>query len=350
MVAKIILDDVVTKDGCLMDVTVRGCPSKRGKVRNVFDLGKKVALFTTDRVSAFDVILPTGIPYKGWLINQISLFWFDLLSDVVDNHVLKFVPAPFSRKMFAGRLTMGKKVKKLPIECVVRGYLTGSGWKSYLQCGEVCGIKLPPGILQCGQLPAPIFTPTTKADVGHDENITLRQMGEMLAEFCSGDDPESIGHEMAAELQRLSIMIYARAAKYALKRGIIIADTKFEFGLNTDGTICWIDEALTPDSSRFWPADQYQPGRDQPSFDKQFVRDYLEGLCKEGKWDKTENNVPRASSRSRPGNRAAICGCLRASCRHARASAHRRPLCVNNISVSIRNGCPCANRGAIFFV
>ena len=291
MVAKIILDDVLTKDGCLMDVSVRGCPSKRGKVRNVFDLGSRVALFTTDRVSAFDVILPNGIPGKGWLLNQISLFWFNQLRDVVDNHVLKSIPPPFSRKMFAGRVTMGKKVRKLPVECVVRGYLTGSGWKSYLQCGEVCGIKLQPGILQCGRLPEPIFTPTTKAEVGHDENVTLEQMAKIL-EDSFVTNREVGGKLLAKELQRLSILIYSRAAEYALSRGIIIADTKFEFGLNTDGSVCWIDEALTPDSSRFWPADQYQPGRDQPSFDKQFVRDYLEGLCNEGKWDKSPNNVP----------------------------------------------------------
>ena len=291
--------DVQTKDGCLMDVGVECCTVKRGKVRNVFDLGKKVVLLTTDRVSAFDVILPTGIPYKGWLINQISLFWFDLLSNVVDNHVLRKIPAPFSRKVFSGRVTLGKKVRKLPVECVVRGYLTGGGWKSYLESGEVCDIKLPTGILQCGKLPEPIFTPTTKAEVGHDENITLEQMGRILREFAPVDLVGSEAYrkplwaqDLAHELKRLSILLYSDAAEYALKRGIIIADTKFEFGLNDDGTICWIDEALTPDSSRFWPADRYEPGRDQESFDKQFVRDYLEGLCREGKWDKSENNVP----------------------------------------------------------
>lgn len=279
-------------DGCLMDASVEFCALKRGKVRNVFDLGDVLVLLTTDRISAFDVILPTGIPHKSWLINQISLFWFELLRDVVDNHVLKNIPAPFSRKVFDGRVTVGKKVRKLPVECVVRGYLTGSGWKSYQKSGEVCGIAIPHGMLQCGKLPQPIFTPTTKAEVGHDENITLEQMGKLLEVFFPDATADILGQQLARKLYRLSVQLYSRAAEYALKRGIIIADTKFEFGLNHDGSICLIDEALTPDSSRFWPADQYQPGRDQESFDKQYVRDYLDALCNEGKWDKTENNVP----------------------------------------------------------
>ena len=288
--------DVTVENGCLMDARVEGLPMTRGKVRNVFDLGKKLVLLTTDRTSAFDVILPNGIPYKGWLINQVSLFWFNQLSSVVSNHVIKSVPAPFRRKVFDGRVTVGKKVRKLPVECVVRGYLTGSGWKSYLASGEVCGIRLDQGILQCGKLPEPIFTPTTKAEVGHDENISLAQMGTMLAEFSpvisEAYERPLYGEDLAEELKSLSICLYARAAEYALQRGIIIADTKFEFGLADDGTICWIDEALTPDSSRFWPADKYEPGRDQESFDKQFVRNYLQGLVDQGEWDKTENNVP----------------------------------------------------------
>jgi phosphoribosylaminoimidazole-succinocarboxamide synthase len=284
--------DAQIENGCLMDVGVQCCTVKRGKVRSVFDLGNKVVLVTTDRISAFDVILPTGIPGKGWLLNQTSLFWFDLLRDIMDNHVLKKVPAPFGRKVFDGRVTVGKKTQVLPIEGVVRGYLTGSGWKSYLKSGEVCGIAIPPGMLQCGKLPEPIFTPTTKAPVGHDENITLAQMGRILEEFTPAGGRTSWAADMAEVIQRRSIRLYWQAAEYALERGIIIADTKFEWGLNPDGTLCWIDEALTPDSSRFWPADKYEPGRDQESFDKQFVRNYLQGLCDAGKWDKTENNIP----------------------------------------------------------
>lgn len=291
-VEKVIVTKVVQKGNCLMDVKVRGCPSDKGKVRNIFSLVDKVVLLTTDRISAFDVVMPNGIPYKGWLINQISLFWFNHLRSETDNHVILAVPAAFDRKEFSGRITVGKKTRTLPVECVVRGHLDGSGWDSYQKIGEICGIKLPKGLRRCVRLDEPIFTPKTKAKKGHDQGITFEEMCDILATTAaSGHNPEW-GHYLAWELRRRSIRLYKEAAKYALLRGIIIADTKFEFGLNPDGTICWIDEALTPDSSRFWPADKYKPGQSQPSFDKQYVRDYLEGLCKAGKWDKTKKNVP----------------------------------------------------------
>ena len=289
---KRVIVDAQIENECVMDVRVQGLPVRRGKVRNIFDLGTKVVLLTTDRASAFDVVLPNGIPGRGWLVNQISLLFFNLLRDVVDNHVLRTIPAPFGRKVFSGRVTVGKKTKVIPIEAVVRGYLTGSGWESYKKNGQVCGIQLPEGILECGKLPQPIFTPTTKASTGHDESITFEQMAEILAGFYPGAEENSLGVLPAQEIRRISLELYSRAAEYALGRGIIIADTKVEFGLKSDGSICWIDEAFTPESSRFWPADQYMPGRPQPSFDKQFLRDYLQGLCNQGRWDKSENNLP----------------------------------------------------------
>jgi phosphoribosylaminoimidazole-succinocarboxamide synthase len=244
-------------------------PSARGKVRDIYDLGDKLLIVATDRLSAFDVILPTPIPDKGRVLTQLSLFWFDLFKDVIPNHVLSadHFPAPFDahRDELAGRSMIVRKTQPLPVECVVRGYLSGSGWKDYLATGMLCGIELPPALRESDRLPAPIFTPSTKATAGHDENISFQLVISM------------IGEELARQVRTVSIDLYQRAAAYAEPRGIILADTKFEFGL-LDGELIWIDEAFTPDSSRFWPAAQYHPGGPQPSFDKQFVRDYLERI------------------------------------------------------------------------
>jgi len=248
-------------------------PSARGKVRDIYDLGDMLLIVSTDRLSAFDVILPTPIPDKGRVLTQLSLFWFDLLKDVIPNHVVSATefPAPFDkfRDELAGRSMLVQKTKPLPIECVVRGYVSGSGWKDYRATGEICGIGLPNGLLESGRLPEPIFTPATKA-VRHDENICFEQAEKM------------IGKELAGKVRAVSLELYRRAVAHAEPRGIIVADTKFEFGLLNDKLI-WIDEALTPDSSRFWPAAHYTPGGPQASFDKQFVRDYLERM----RWPKT---------------------------------------------------------------
>jgi phosphoribosylaminoimidazole-succinocarboxamide synthase len=250
-------------------------PWRKGKVRDVYDLGDRLLLVATDRLSAFDVILPTGIPGKGILLTQMSLFWFRLLADVVPHHVVTAevdeYPTelrPF-RDQLEGRSMIVVKTDVLPVECVVRGYLVGSGWKDYKATGAVCGISLPPGLRESDRLEPPIFTPATKAETGHDENIGFETMAA------------TVGEERAAEARRTTLEIYSRARAHAEARGIILADTKFEFGVR-DGRLIWIDEALTPDSSRFWPRDGYVPGRSQPSFDKQFVRDYLETL----RWDK----------------------------------------------------------------
>jgi phosphoribosylaminoimidazole-succinocarboxamide synthase len=249
-------------------------PAARGKVRDIYDLGDQLLIVATDRLSAFDVILPTPIPDKGRVLTQLSLFWFDLLRDVIPNHVLSATefPAPFNgyTEDLAGRSMVVRKTQPLPIECVVRGYVSGSGWKDYLATGAICGIKLPTGLQESERLQAPIFTPATKAAAGHDENISFEQAAGL------------IGAELAERVRAVSIDLYQRAAAYAEPRGVLLADTKFEFGL-LHGELIWIDEALTPDSSRFWPAAQYQPGGAQPSFDKQFVRDYLERIC----WPKT---------------------------------------------------------------
>ena len=249
-------------------------PSARGKVRDIYDLGDRLLIVATDRLSAFDVILPTPIPDKGRVLTQLSLFWFDLLKDVVPNHVLSATdfPAPFDKfkDELAGRSMIVRKTQPLPIECVVRGYLSGSAWKDYRATGKICGIALPAGLRESDRLPEPIFTPATKAATGHDENIPFEQAAAL------------IGKELAEKVRAVSLEIYRRAAAYAEPRGVILADTKFEFGLLNNGLI-WIDEALTPDSSRFWPAAQYNPGGPQPSFDKQFVRDYLERI----RWPKT---------------------------------------------------------------
>ena len=249
-------------------------PSARGKVRDIYDLGDGLLIVATDRLSAFDVILPTPIPDKGRVLTQLSLFWFDLLKDVVPNHVLSATdfPAPFDKfkDELAGRSMIVRKTQPLPIECVVRGYLSGSAWKDYRATGKICGIALPAGLRESDRLPKPIFTPATKAATGHDENIPFEQAAAL------------IGKELAEKVRAVSLEIYRRAAAYAEPRGVILADTKFEFGLLNNGLI-WIDEALTPDSSRFWPAAQYNPAGPQPSFDKQFVRDYLERIH----WPKT---------------------------------------------------------------
>jgi phosphoribosylaminoimidazole-succinocarboxamide synthase len=249
-------------------------PAARGKVRDIYDAGDKLLIVATDRLSAFDVILPTPIPDKGRVLTQLSLFWFDLLRDVIPNHVLSATefPPPFDTygDELAGRSMLVRKTAPLPIECVVRGYVSGSGWKDYRATGQICGIPLPGGLRESDRLPEPIFTPATKAATGHDENISFEQAASL------------IGSERARQVREVSLEIYRRAATYAEPRGILLADTKFEFGLLNDELI-WIDEALTPDSSRFWPAAQYKPGGPQPSFDKQFVRDYLESI----RWPKT---------------------------------------------------------------
>ncbi len=249
---------------------------RSGKVRDIFDLGDALLLVASDRISAFDVIMPNGIPRKGEVLTQISHFWFEKFAALVPNHLLARTsdPLPKNLQPFAGQLArrsmIVKKAKPLAIECIVRGYLSGSGWKEYKQAQTVCGIQLPAGLTESAELPEPIFTPSTKAEAGHDENISFAQAQKI------------VGPELAGQARDLSLKIYRAGRDYARQRGIIIADTKFEFGLS-DGKLILIDEVMTPDSSRFWPADQYQAGRGQPSFDKQFVRDYLETLD----WNKT---------------------------------------------------------------
>jgi phosphoribosylaminoimidazole-succinocarboxamide synthase len=242
-------------------------------VRDVYDLGDRLLIVTTDRISAFDVVLPTPIPDKGRVLTQLSLFWFDLLKDVVPNHIDRSgTPVPALQRYagdLEGRSMIVTRTEPLPVECVVRGYLAGSGWKDYRATGAVCGIALPPGLRESDRLEQPLFTPSTKAEEGHDENISFDRMGEI------------VGRDRAEELRTLSLTLYSRARAHAEGRGIILADTKLEFGVK-DGRLVWIDEAFTPDSSRFWPKDGYAPGRPQPSFDKQFVRDYLESIA----WDK----------------------------------------------------------------
>ncbi len=252
----------------------------KGKVRDIYNIDEShMLIVTTDRISAFDVILPTPIDEKGAILTEVSNFWFDKTSDQIANHLAtdlpleKVLPNKEEFDQVNGRAIVVKKLKPLPIEAIVRGYLIGSGWKDYQKSGAVCGIKLPEGLQQANKLPEAIFTPSTKADVGdHDENISYEQMVEI------------IGEELAEKIKTISLDLYTKAAEFALEKGIIIADTKFEFGLDNDGNLLLIDEVLTPDSSRFWPADQYQLGISPPSFDKQYIRDYLETLD----WDKTD--------------------------------------------------------------
>ena len=267
---------------------------RQGKVRDIYetklaDGRDALVLVASDRISAFDVVMSNPVPGKGVMLTQISKFWFDMIGQKMagklQHHVISMDPADIpglttaQREQLKGRVMVGRKTKVIKIECVVRGYLAGSGWKEYQQSQTVCGIKLPPGLKQCDKLPEPIFTPSTKEDVGHDQNISFEESWDIA------------GKELATKLRDLSLAIYTMARDYAAQRGIIIADTKFEFGLPTDGSgggvPILIDEVLTPDSSRFWPADQYSPGKDQPSYDKQYVRNYLEELVKAGKWNKT---------------------------------------------------------------
>ncbi len=249
---------------------------KRGKVRDVYDAQDQLLIISTDRISCFDVILPSAIPFKGIVLNNISCFWFDFIKDIVPNHFISSdinaYPPEFKKykDMLLGRSMLVKKTQPLAVECVVRGYLSGSGWKEYKEKRSVCGIKLPPGLVESDKLPEIIFTPSTKADAGHDININQKYVENLL------------GRLTAEKIKEISLAIYEKASGYALERGIIIADTKFEFGVY-QGEIILIDEVLTPDSSRFWPMDRYKKGQPQPSFDKQFVRDYLEYLH----WNKT---------------------------------------------------------------
>jgi len=236
----------------------------RGKVRDVYEDGSRLLIVATDRISAFDFILATGIPDKGRVLTQMTLFWLDFLREIVPNHFLSAETNGLPPE-FAGRSMWVRRAEMFPIECVARGYLAGSGWKDYQSTGAVCGIPLPAGLRESDALPSPIFTPATKAQTGHDENISFEEASRI------------VGAESAARLRDLTLELYKRAAEYARSRGIIIADTKFEFGA-ADGQVVLADEVLTPDSSRFWPADQYQPGRAQPSYDKQYVRDYLESI------------------------------------------------------------------------
>src|SRR5262245_32103320 len=257
-------------------------PDRQGKVRDIYDLGDQLLIVATDRISAFDYVLGSGIPDKGKVLTQISVFWFGRMTSIIGSHLLSTDPAVFPEEaradaeMLRGRSMLVLKAEPLPIECVARGYLSGSGWKDYLATGHVCGIKLPQGLRESEKLPQPIFTPATKAQTGHDVNISESEAAEM------------IGPTLLARVRDLTLHLYGEGAAYAEERGIIVADTKFEFGLLPDDgrapedRIILIDEALTPDSSRFWPRDSYRPGEPQPSFDKQFVRDYLERVC----WNK----------------------------------------------------------------
>lgn len=250
-------------------------PVKEGKVREIYDIGDSLILVASDRISAFDVILKNLIVGKGEVLTKMSKFWFDLTKDIVPNHMLsvdtKNMPEFFQNEKFEGRSMMCKKLNMLPVECIVRGYITGSGWSSYQKTGEVCGIKLEEGLKESQKLSEPIYTPSTKAEIGdHDENISFEQSIDVIEREFPGH-----GREYAEKIKDCTIALYRKCADYALERGIIIADTKFEFGVDEDGNIVIGDEMLTPDSSRFWPAEGYEAGKSQPSFDKQFVRDWL---------------------------------------------------------------------------
>lgn len=256
--------------------TMERRPDSRGKVRDIYDAGENLLMVATDRISAFDFILPDEIPFKGEVLNRISAFWFDKFADIVPNHLVSIDPADFPeefaeyRDYLAGRAMLVKKAQTIPIECIVRGYLTGSGKKTYDENGTVCGIQLPEGLTEASKLPEPLFTPSTKAEIGdHDENVSFERCCEI------------VGEDIARQIRDLSLKIYKAAAEYAATRGIIIADTKFEFGV-IDGKVTLIDECLTPDSSRFWPAASYEEGKIQPSYDKQFVRNWLKA-----NWDMT---------------------------------------------------------------
>jgi len=252
------------------EVELPGIPIfKKGKVRNVFDLGDRLLIVATDRISAFDFVLPSLIPYKGQVLTQLSRFWFDYTFLVCRNHMISTEISDFpaqlrqSADLLYKRSMLVKKARVIPVECVVRGYLSGSGWKEYQETGKVCGIKLPKGLQESSRLDEPIFTPSTKADVGHDENITFKEMEKI------------VGSELSDKIRKISLELYQKASLYAISKGIIIADTKFEFGLDENEELMLVDELFTPDSSRFWPLATYSPGKSQPSLDKQYVRDYL---------------------------------------------------------------------------
>ncbi len=250
-------------------------PIKEGKVREVYDIGESLIITATDRISAFDHILKNQITQKGAILTQMSKFWFDFTKDIVPNHMLsvdvKDMPEFFRQEKFDGNSMMCKKLEMLPIECIVRGYITGSGWESYKENGTVCGITLPEGLKESDKLPEPIYTPSTKAEIGlHDENISFERSVDILEEIYPGK-----GADYANQIKDCTIALYKKCAEYALSKGIIIADTKFEFGLDENGNVVLGDEMLTPDSSRFWPLEGYEAGKSQPSFDKQFVRDWL---------------------------------------------------------------------------
>ncbi len=261
----------------VLQTSIPGMEPKRGKVRDIYDFGDKILLVSSDRISAFDWILPTGVPDKGKVLNQTAEFWFETLG--ARNHVITtdVNKMPFPKgtdlKAFEGRSVLCEKTKVVMIECVVRGYLAGSGWKEYQKSQTVCGVKLPAGLVESSRLDEPIFTPSTKEETGHDQNISFEET------------VDRVGLEVATKLRDMSLDVFKRGSEYALKRGIIVADTKFEFGVASDGEIILVDEVLTPDSSRFWPADQYEPGKGQPSFDKQFVRDWLLASG----WDRNSN-------------------------------------------------------------
>jgi len=253
---------------------------KRGKVRDLYEVDNRLLIVATDRLSAFDVVLPTGIPLKGKVLTKLSEFWFDFTSSIIDNHLItmevwRHAELANHRKILEGRAMLVEKTRPVQVECVVRGYLSGSGWREYRSSGSICGIRLPEGLIESQKLETPIFTPSTKATSGHDENITFEDLESL------------VGTSLASKLRDTSLQVYSRASQYAEERGIIIADTKFEFGMSPqppseENSLILIDELLTPDSSRFWPKNEYEPGKSQPSFDKQFVRDYLESIG----WDK----------------------------------------------------------------
>lgn len=261
----------------VFESSIPGLPApKRGKVRDVYDLGDRILLVASDRISAFDVVFPTPIPDKGRVLTGLTLFWLELLKDVIPNHLITDDLASLSLpaatvKELSGRALVVKKAKVVPFECIVRGYIVGSGWKEYTKTGTICGLELPAGLRVADKLPEPVFTPSTKADVGHDENVSFQVMSDTL------------GAELAGKIKTAAIGLYNRAAEYALGKGIIIADTKFEFGLLDNGDLILIDEVLTPDSSRFWPKENWTPGQNPPSFDKQYLRDWLENECHWGK-------------------------------------------------------------------
>lgn len=268
------------KSTALLTTSIGNYPKRCGKVRDIYELPEKLLIVATDRISAYDVVMPNGIPDKGRVLTQISVFWFNLLSKITPNHLIsvtmKDLPEDCRSEEIDGRFMLCRKAEVTPIECVVRGYLAGSGWKEYKASGSVCGIELPAGLKQCAELPEPIFTPATKATSGHDENVSFRTA-------C-----QTVGEEVMGSLRDKSIALYSRARDYAAERGIIVADTKFEWGTDAGGNFMLIDEVLTPDSSRFWPAETYKPGKAQPSFDKQFVRDYLDKI----KFDRTPPAPP----------------------------------------------------------